>query len=252
MGTMRRFTILRLVIAVILIVSAFAGSYICSTLSGFYQKADNFSGAIARGDQMAAREDMKELEPYYELNKRLPSFLSRYFDKKVFQEAQVPHYQVAYEYLTGRYSKLYEQDLNEDDSYWGLYIRSNSKWRDAQKVFAQSLTQDPKTSKDQQKIAIDLVLSTKDDYEQAIKKRASFIPYLPASWNYDMTTNPEARMRGLMPKPAKVKLVLGEGKGKGPDGEEGDGPKGKGSRDLDKKKGDSPGPNNNPGTKREG
>jgi len=260
----RRFTLLRVGLSLIALIFCSCSVYVFYTISECYKVIENYSGAVSRGDQIAARDGMKELEFYYAKNSELTKLLKplrfesiefmpdEWVDKHIFQPAQVKYYQSAYDFLVGRHEKI-GNDLKEDDGYWGYYIRANAKWRQAQAIFRQSLTEtDAKLKADAQKLAIDMAISTKDDYGQAIIKRVDPIPQLPASHNYDMTTDPAARMRGLMPKPIKVKVKLGEGKdGEGPEGDDGDGPKGKGNLDLDKKKGEKS-DNNKSGTKREG
>ncbi len=215
------------------------------------KKSDEFSGAVSRVDQVSAWNSLQELGYFYNLNKKLrPLGLDGIANKYLFEDAQ--HYLSAYDYLTGNYEKI-RRELKDDNSYWGNFIRANSKWRVAQGIFSSSLdkNKEEKIRVNEQKQAIEMTASTKDEYEQAIKEDR--LATLPPKWNYDLTTDPAAAARALAPKPIKIKIVLGEGgeKGNNPGERDGDAP-GKGTLDLDKKKGDKPNQSTNPGSGREG
>ena len=217
----------------------------------FYEVLDDTSGAISRKDQLAVRDNLARLQYFYDLNKNLtPPGLDDFVSRHFFKDAQ--YYQSAYDQLTGNHEKVADHDLKDDNSFWGSYLRANSKWRIAQGIFEGSLNKnkDEKTRMAEQKQAIEMAASTKDDYERAIRLWLT----VEDSWNYDITADPSAMARALAPKPIKVRVVLGEGgnKYKGPKGDKGEGPEGKGTLDLDKKGGDKPGQNNNPGARREG
>lgn len=253
MEKVMRFTIGRVLLAIVASVVFFYVELFLLNGREFYRTQDAFSGAVSRGDQLATRDNLQRLQYFYELNKKLkPLRLDGIANKYFFQEAQ--HNQSAYDFLTGNYEKIIK-DLKDDDSYWGLFMRANAKWRIAQGIFENSLnkSKDEKTRTAEQKQAIEMATSTKDDYEQAIKKWQPSVPWLPAPWNYDLTTNPSAMARALAPKPIKVRVRLGEGgdKGNNPGNRDGDAP-GKGTLDLDKKGGDKPSQNPNPGSPREG
>lgn len=252
MEKMRRFTFARFFLAIVLFsVFAFLEAVLYNGKI-FYETLDDFSGSISRADQLSAKANLQNLKYFYELNKKLkPLGLNDIVNQYFFEDAL--HYQSAYDYLTGNYDKIVDHDLKNDDSYWGRFIRANAKWRQAQGIFAGSLNKnkDEKTRADEQKQAIESAVSTKDDYEQAIKEDK--LSTLPPKWNYDLTTDPAAMARALAPKPLKIKIMLGEGgdKDKNPGNKEGNSP-GKGTLDLDRKNGNKPGQNSNPGTKREG
>lgn len=196
----------------------------------FCQYLDSFSGDIVREDQLAASDDLSKIYYFVELNKKLkPLQLDGVADKYLFKG--LLHYESAYDYLTGNYPKIIKS-LESDESYWGRYIRANSNWRLAQGIYKESLKMDAKTKAEMQKQAMEMAYATKDDYEEVIKNDPD--SSLPPKWNYDLTTDPAAMMRALMPKPAKIKVVLGEGgpKNKGSGEDKGKGPKGGGIEDL--------------------
>lgn len=249
----KRFTISRVFSAVVLSVIFSFVAIVLFNIREFYKTADTFSGAVVRGDQLAARDYLQNLQYFYELNKK-PRLLGLdgVIDKHFFKDAQ--HYQSAYDYLTGpgRCEKILN-DLRNDDSYWGRYMRANCNWRIAQGIFAGSLdkNKDKKTRIAEQKQSIEMAISTKDDYCEAVKLDPNST--LPPKWNCDMSTDPSAIARALAPKPIKVSVRLGEGgkKGNNPGDQEGDAP-GRGTLDLDKKGGDKPSTNPSPGAKRGG
>ncbi|MBI2063072.1 MAG: hypothetical protein HYT61_02415 [Candidatus Yanofskybacteria bacterium] len=249
MEKIRRFTFGRIVLAtIILFIFCFVEAFLFNGKE-FYRTADAFSGAVSRGDQLAARENLQNLQNFYELNKKLhPLRLDGQINKRFFKDAQ--YFKSAYDYLTGNYERVI-QELSNNDDYRSYYMRSNSKWRLAQGLYEQSLRMGGKTRQTMQEQAIKMSASTKDDYEQAVKKDP--FSTLPPKWNYDLTTDPSAAARALEPKPIKIRIMLGEGgkKGKNPGDLEGEAP-GKGTLDLDRKSGDKPNPNNKPGTRREG
>ena len=215
----------------------------------YYQYRDAYSGDVVRGDQLAARIDLENLEYFYELNKKLKPFgLSWLANRYLFKEAL--YQEAAYDYLANRHERVVEK-LKDDNSFWGRYLRANSKWRLAQGIFEQALKMDAVTQSKEKAEADEMASSTKDDYEEIIKMSQG--EWLPAKWNYDLTTDAGARAAGLSPKLAKVKVILGTGgkKNKGTGKGKGQGPQGKGSHDLEIE-GPSTDGNPKPGTKRPG
>ena len=248
MEKVKRFSLKRVMIALALLACFSSVSVVFFRIGEFYETLDDFSGAVSRGDQLAARDYLLDLNYFYELNASLKRFkLNGIARKHLFKDAE--YYQAAYDYLTGDHEQVIEK-LKDSESYWAHYMRANSQWRLAQGVFEESLKMDAKTKKEMQKKAVEMAYSIKDDYEQAIRKDPDST--LPPKWNYDLVTNPAAMMAGLMPKPLKIKVMLGAGKKKGQDGERGSGPNGKGTLDLDKKGGDKPAPSDKSSPKREG
>lgn len=247
----KRFTIRRVLLAAVLLVIFSFIATVLFNISQFYKTLNAFSGAVSRGNQLAARDYLQNLQYFYELNKTLkPLWLDGIANKYLFKDVQ--YRQSAYDYLTGNHEKVIKE-LQDYDDYWARYIRSNSRWRIAQGIFEQSLKMDAKTKQEMQEQAKEMAVSTKDDYEQAIKKWETPIPWLPAPWNYDITIDPSAMNRALVPKSIKIKVVLGEGgkKGNNPGDRNGNAP-GRGTLDLDKKGGDKPSPSPNLGVRREG
>ena len=231
MEKQKRFTVGRIIMVLALLIFLFGISRVFYIVGDYYQYLDAYSGDIARGDQLAAKDDLENLKYFYQLNSKLKPFgLSWVADKYFFQEALVQA--AAYDYLTNRHERVIEQ-LKDEQGLWGRYLRANSKWRLAQGVFEQSLKKDPATKLKEQSEADEMASSTKDDYEEAVK--ISQGDWLPAKWNYDLTTNDEARARGLRPKPASIKIKLGTGgkKDQGKGKYIGVGPQGEGSRDLE-------------------
>ena len=248
MKKVKRLTGKRIIIAVMLSVGFFSAALVSFTIGRFKGTLDEFSGAIVRGDQLAARDGFQNLQYFYELNKKLP-VLSNITGKYFFKDAQ--YYKSAYDYLTGNYDKVINE-LKNSDGYWAHFIRANSRWRQAQGIMEQSLQMNEELKQEMQKLATGIVLSTKDDYEQAVRKDPN--SSLPPKWNYDLTTDAAAMMGALMPKQLKIKKILGRGgkEDKGPSKEKGKDQEGKGSQDLDKKMGDKPSSDKKPGPKREG
>lgn len=247
----KRFTIRRVLLAAAYLAIFCSAEILLFNGKWFYKTLNDYSGAVSRGDQLAARDYLQNLQYFYELNKKLhPLGLDGVISESFFKDAQ--NYQSAYDYLTGNYEKVIK-DLQGKEGYWAPYMRANAKWRLAQGIFDGSLnkSKDKKTIMDEKKQAIEMIVMTKDDYERAIKNDSGLT--LPPKWNYDMSTDPSAIARALAPKPIKVRSRLGEGgnKGNNPGDRDGDAP-GKGTLDLDKKGGNKPGPSPNPGAKREG
>ncbi len=232
MQKIRRITLGRISVASVLLVLAFSSVFVMYKIAGYYKYLDAYSGDVIRGDQIAARNDLANLKYFHDLNKKLKPFkLDWIADKYFFKDAR--YREVAYDSMRNRFEKVVE-DLKDDNSYWGRLLRANARWRLAQGVFEQALKKDPKTSLEEQKKADELALSTKDDYAEAIKLSGGEL--LPPKWNYDLTTNPNARAAGLQPKPPKIIIKLGLGGGKKEKGQgkdKGQGPKGEGTKPLD-------------------
>lgn len=251
MEKVRRFSLRRVFLAIVALVIFFYAELFLFNGREFSRTQDAFSGAVSRGDQLAARDNLQRLQYFYELNKKLkPLWLDGIANKYFFQEAQ--HNQSAYDYLTGNCDKV-NRELQNDDSFWGRFIRANCNFRRAQGIFENSLekSKDEKTRANEQKHATEMAASTKDDYCEAVKLDPHST--LPPKWNCDLATDPSAMVRALAPKPIKIIVRLGEGgdKGNNPGNRDGDAP-GKGTLDLDKKGGDKPSQNPNPGSPREG
>ena len=246
----RRFTWFRYLIAIVMVPTLFFIWFWPFSVGQFYEKLDSFSGTISRGEQLAAREGLKDLQYFYDLNAKLKSLkLDWVASKYLFKNAV--NYEVAFDSLTGRSDRV-DKRLKYEDNFWAYYMRGNAKWRIAQSDFRHALTlEDAKLKEEEKKKADDMAASTKDDYERAIKSDPAGT--LPPKWNYDLVTNPAARAAALGPKPVKVRLVLGEG-GKGKKGlgdDKGDGLKGKGLEDL-KILGPPKDAKSQPGTRRPG
>lgn len=227
----KRFTWSRSLFAIVIGSALLFIWFIPFTVSRFYEKLDSFSGTILRGEQLAAREGLNNLQYFYDLNARLkPLKLDGIASKYLFRDAV--NYEVAFDYLTGRFDRVAER-LKNEDNFRAYYMRGNAKWRIAQGAFRHALTlEDAKAKEAEKKKADDMAALTGDDYERAIKSDPNHT--LPPPWNYDLVKNPAARAAALGPKPVKVRLVLGEGgknkKGLGDD--KGEGLKGRGLEDL--------------------
>lgn len=249
MEKQKRFTVVRIMGALTLLIFSVMLGRVSYLVGDYYQYLDAYSGDVARGDQLAAKADLENLQYFYELNKKLkPLGLSWLADRYFFNEAA--YYAAAYDYLTNRHERVMEE-LKDDNGLWGRFLRANSKWRLAQGIFEQSLKKDSVTRLKEQIEADEMTSSTKEDYEEAIK--ISQGDWLPAKWNYDLTADDEARARGLRPKPPKIKIILGSGgqKNKGQGKNKGEGPQGGGSQDLEIEGPPTDG-NPKPGTKRPG
>ncbi len=249
MEKQNRLTAGRIVVALAILLFALVGGRVFYLVGDYYQYLDAYSGDVFRGDQLAARVDLENLQYFYQLNKSLkPWGLSWLADRYLFKEAI--YHAAAYDYLTNRHERVVEE-LKDDNGLWGRFLRANSKWRLAQGIFEQSLKKDPATNLKEQIEADELSFSTKEDYEEAVK--ISQGDWLPAKWNYDLTVDSETRARALRPKPAKIKVMLGTGgsKDKGLGKNKGQGSKGNGSQDLEIEGPPTDG-NPKPGTKRPG
>ena len=96
----RRFTLLRVGLSLIALIFCSCSVYVFYTISECYKVIENYSGAVSRGDQIAARDGMKELEFYYAKNSELTKLLKplrfesiefmpdEWVDKHIFQPAQ--------------------------------------------------------------------------------------------------------------------------------------------------------------------
>lgn len=231
MEKLKRLTVGRIFVAAALITLFLFLGTVFYLASDYYKSLDAFSGDIVRRDQLAAREDLERLNYFYELNNMLePYKLNWIADKYLFKDA--PRYKAAYDYLTNRHVRVIEE-LKNDNSFWGHFIKANSVWRLAQGIYEQSLKMDEKTKSKMQQEADEKAYSTKDDYEEAIKINGG--ASLPPKWNYDFIANPSTRALGLKPKPGVIKVKLGTGgkKNKGMGKDKGLGPKGEGQQDLE-------------------
>ncbi|MBI4160504.1 MAG: hypothetical protein HY506_01195 [Candidatus Yanofskybacteria bacterium] len=226
-----RFTPRRFLLALAVLTPALFLSWLSFLIGDYYKYLDNYSGDIVRRDQIAAREDLENLNYFYQLNQKIRPFqLDWIADKYLFENAR--YYKAAYDFLTNRHERVVEGDLKDDENFWARYLRANSRWRIAQGAFSQIIKlKDVKQKSEAFKKADEMAYSTKEDYEEAVKMAGG--KHSASSWNYDLTTNASARANALIPKPPKIKVRLGLGgnKNKGK-GKQGDGPSGEGSLDL--------------------
>lgn len=239
MHRIRRFTPGRLVLA-LLLVAVFSGfSWLFFQAGNYFDHLDAYSGHVARQDQSAARDGLKDLEYFYRLNRKLDQFYLGWVGDKYLLRDFTFH-ESAFFYLSGDFEKVVSE-LRGEEGFWAYYLRGNARWRQAQGVTANALTLPDKTpaqkaeKEKQLKLAEELAgVLARDDYAEAVK--ASSGDHLPSSWNHDLVSDPDARKKGLMPKPGKIKVRLGESAGgsgsPGPQGDDSEG-EGKKSKDLD-------------------
>lgn len=248
MNMAKRFTLVRILIALVLTVLFTGSGYVLYEVGLYYSYLDNYSGHIERGDQTAARDGLKDLEYFYQLNRKLDALhLDWLGDKYLFYDSV--YHRAAFNYIAGDYKKV-ASDLQDQDSFWAFYLRANANWRIAQGIYANGLNLPDKTDKDkaekekQLKSADDLAKTlVKDDYALSVRSDPS--GSLPPSWNYDLVSNDSARKKGLQPKPGPIKVKLGNnpggGSGPGLKGKDDDGKAATKPKDLDSKDGEKPG-----------
>ena len=204
-------------------------------IGSFYQYQDQYAGDVLRDNPVAARESLEKLGYFYGWNKTLSKFwLDGQANKYLFYNA--PYYQSAFDYLIGNHTKV-DQDLDNDNSFWALFLKGNVKWRIAQEMYKHALEKKDKAElKKMAKEADELAQSAKNEYEEAIKHDPG--QTLPPKWNYDLVTDEDARLAGLLPKPPSIKQILGGGERKPPGGGGNKGEPWEGrSEDIDKKEG---------------
>lgn len=236
---MKRFSFPRLLLAVPLTALFLGAGLVMYQIGSYFDYLDAYSGHIARQDESAAREGLKDLQYFYEQNRKLDSlWLSWIGEDYLFGDAACQR--AAFSNLTKAYKKTVEEELKDQEGFCASFLRGNARWRQAQAIYANALTlpnktDAQKTEKEKQlKLADDLAATlAKDDYEAALKANPS---HSPSSWNFDMLSNPEKRAAGLKPKPkpAKVRVGVPAGgpKNPGPRGEDDKG-EGKKSKDID-------------------
>lgn len=238
---MKRFTFGRLLLAVFLAALFFGSGLTMYQVGSYFNYLDAYSGHIARQDESAAREGLKDLQYFYEQNRKLESVgLSWIGEDHVFEDATCQR--AAFYNLTRNYKKTVDEELKDKDGFCIAFLRGNARWRQAQAITANALTLPDKTDAQkaerakQLKLADDLASTlARDDYEAALKANPS---HAPSSWNYDLLSNPETRAKGLKPKPGKIKIRLGQNPGggprnPGPKGEDDKKGEGKKSKDID-------------------
>lgn len=239
---MERFSLGRLLLAVLSAVLFLGFGLVIYQVGNYFSYLDAYSGHIARQDESAARDGLKDLQYFYEQNKKLDtvwlSWIGRdyIFEDPACQRAALYNLQKNFERTT--------KELQDKESFCASFLRGVARWRQAQAIYANALTLPEKTAvqkakKEKQfKIADDLAATfAKDDFAAALKANPS---HAPSSWNFDMLSNPEKRAEDLMPKPGKIKVKIGQNpsgglRNPGPKGEEDKKGEGKKSKDIDTK-----------------
>src|SRR3989344_7935001 len=236
---MKRFTFGRLLLAFLLSFLFLCLGVVLYQTGNYFGYRDAFSGHIVRQDESAARDGLKDLEYFYGQNKKLERvWLSCVGEDYIFKDADCQR--AAFYNLTKDYEKTINE-LRDKNSFCASFLAGVAWWRQAQAIYANALTLPDKTPaqkegrEKQLKLADDMAATfAKDAFETALKANPN---HAPSSWNYDMTSDPEKRAGGLMPKPGKISVRLGRdagggAKNPGPLGEDGQG-KGNKSKDID-------------------
>ncbi|OGN03838.1 MAG: hypothetical protein A2655_01080 [Candidatus Yanofskybacteria bacterium RIFCSPHIGHO2_01_FULL_43_42] len=236
---MKRFTLGRLLLAVLL-AALFSGfGLVIYRVGNYFDHLDAYSGHIVRQDESAARDGLKDLQYFHEQNQKLDKvWLSWVAENYIFEDPACQR--AAYHNLTKNYKKTIDEELQDKDGFCASFLRGNARWRQAQAIFANALTLPEnsdvqKAEKEKQfKLADDMAATfARDDFEAALKANPS---HAPSSWNYDLLSNSETRAKALMPKPGKIKVRVGvPGGGFRNPGPRGDDDKGEGkkSKDID-------------------
>ena len=233
---MKRFTLGRILLAVLLVVLSLGSGLVMYRIGSYFDYADAYSGHIARQDESAARDGLKDLQYFYEQNQKLDTvWLSWIGHDYIFEDPACQR--AAFYNLTRDFEKTVTE-LQDQEGFCAFFLRANARWRQAQGIYANALTLPDKTDaqkaekEKQLKLADDLAATfAKDDYEAALKANPD---HAPSSWNYDMLSDPETRAQGLMPKPVKPKVRVGSPAGgpKNP-GPRGEDDKGEGNKTKD-------------------
>ena len=237
---MRRFSLLRILLAIPLAALFLGFGLVMYQIGSYFDYLDAYSGHIARGDESAARDGLKDLQYFYEQNRKLESvWLSWIGEDYIFEDAACQR--AAFHNLTNNHKKTVDEELKDKEGFCSAFLRGNARWRQAQGIYRNALnlpdkTDAQKAEKEKQlKIADDLAATfARDDFEAALKANPG---HAPSSWNYDLLSNPETRAAGLKPKPGKVKVRVGVPGGgprnPGPRGDDGKKGEGKKSKDID-------------------
>ena len=239
---MRRLSFRRLLLATLVLSVLSVVGLVTYQIGNYYEHLDAYSGHIVRHDQSAARDGLKDLQYFYDLNRRLDFVrLSWVGEKYIFGDMSCQR--AAFYNLDRNFGQTVEE-LKDKEGFCASFLLANAMWRQAQAIYANALTLPEKTPAEkadkekQMQIADDMASTViKDYYEAALK---AGYPHHPSSWNYDMMGNAQARARGLRPKPGVIYSRLGEGPGgggfnPGPKGEESEKGKGDKSKDIDTK-----------------
>lgn len=237
---MKRFTVGRFLLAISLAALFLCLGLVVYQVGNYFSYSDAYSGHIVRQDESAARDGLKDLQYFYEQNRKLDSvWLSWVANDYIFEDPACQR--AAFFNLTRDFKKTVDE-LRDKEGFCAAFLRGNARWRQAQAIYANALTLPDKTpaqkaEKERQlKLADDLAATlAKDDFEVALKANPS---HAPSSWNYDLLSNPESRGKGLKPKPAKIKVRVGQNPGggprnPGPKGDEDEKGEGKKSKDID-------------------
>ena len=237
---MKRFSFPRLLLAILLAALFSGAGLVMYQVGSYFDHLDAYSGHIVRQDESAARDELKDLQYFYDQNQKLDTvWLSWIGEDYIFENAACQR--AAFHNLTKNYQKTVDEELKYEEGFCAAFLRANAIWRQAQAIYANALTLPDKTEAQKAekekrlKLADDMAATfAKDDYEAALKANPS---HAPSSWNYDLLSNPETRAKGLMPKPGKIKMRLGQSPGggsrtPGPLGEDDKG-EGKKSKDID-------------------
>lgn len=231
---MRRFSVIRISLAVLLAVLLTGLGLLMYQVGSYFDHADAYSGHIVRQDESAAREGLRDLEYFYQQNRKLePFWLSWIGDEYLFVDAACQR--AAFSNMTRDFERTVTE-LRDLEDFCASFLRGTARWRQAQAIYANGLTVKDKAEQERQlKLADELAATlAKDDFEAALKANPG---HAASSWNYDLLSDPQSRAAALKPKPGRIKVRLGRnpggGTGPGPLGEDDSEGEGNKTKDLD-------------------
>jgi hypothetical protein len=177
-----------LILAVIFLVAV---SWPASALASFYRKLDAMSQDVQQQDFAAAKREIDDVAAFYDRLRAVG--LQSIADSYLFANAFL--HRAAYAYLVGEHDTVVRDLADRIDDPRASFLLASAKFRLVQQRYRGVVGT---SAVAEQTVLIREVLDQiNPDYERAL--RADLSNRFDFKWNYDLTSDPEAIRRALLP-----------------------------------------------------
>ena len=179
------------------------------SLAGLYEQLDSLSDSVRRSDFEQAEVDLAAVTSFYETSRGWG--LQWAADAYLFRDAFLQ--QASYNYLTGNYEAVVRDLADEVDDPRASYLLGSAKFQLARQRYRAIPDDAPEGEAMKQAIIQEVLEDVNADYERAL--RGDVDGRFDYTWNYDLTSNPEATRRALEApreaEPPELEQMKGEG-----------------------------------------
>lgn len=193
-----------LIAGLLFAVLLFLASFPVSWLADYYIHLNQFSYGVKNYDRDEAQKGLKTLKEDY--NHFVRWKLQYPADRLLF--AKMHLYEASVSVLNEDFEKVEKVDLKNREDWEASYILGIAKFWALHAAFQEAML---KKDKAKMKLILGIVLEqVRADFEKCVKDGPGPVENFSCSFNYDLTSDPNAAARALInPKP-QIKYVLGQ------------------------------------------